>query len=201
MCSSDLDRRDRVLDQERGIDRADHGQMGGLVVDVQDAAFAAKGDSRRASGAQRHRSRGRHLLGNRNRMPEAGGHQGEQPSPDLGDSRSARKSARPRSVNGNRAVQKSCARSHLLLYARRSCLLVSSPWLWSGCPAGWCFERSDVDKDGQWSHQGLQQELAAARPSRRYHRPERAQAGSRRSDQRLPQRSLASAKRQISGDG
>ena len=36
--------------------------MGGLVVDEQDAAFAAKGDGRRASGAQRHRSRGRHLL-------------------------------------------------------------------------------------------------------------------------------------------
>ena len=40
---------------------------------------------------------------------------------------------------------------------------------------------------------------APARPRRRYHRPDRAQAGPRRPDQRIPQSSLASAKRQVSG--
>jgi hypothetical protein len=38
-----------------------------------------------------------------------------------------------------------------------------------------------------------------ARPRRRYHRPDRAQAGPRRPDQRIPQNGLASAKRQVSG--
>ena len=39
---------------------------------------------------------------------------------------------------------------------------------------------------------------ARARPRRRYHRPDRAQAGPRRPDQRIPQSGVASAKRQVS---
>jgi len=39
----------------------------------------------------------------------------------------------------------------------------------------------------------------SAPPRRRYHCPDRAQAGSQRPGQRVPQSSLASAKRQISG--
>ncbi len=41
---------------------------------------------------------------------------------------------------------------------------------------------------------------APARQRRRYHRPDRAQAGPRRSGQRIPKSSVASAKRQVSAD-
>src|SRR5262249_59018691 len=40
---------------------------------------------------------------------------------------------------------------------------------------------------------------APARPPRRYHRTDRAQAGHLRADQRIPQGGLASTKRQVSG--
>ena len=56
--------------------------------------------------------------------------------------------------------------------------------------------------NGHRPHQGLQQEPPLpARPRRRYHCPDRAQAGPQRPDQRVPQSSLASAKRQAGGYG
>jgi Integrase core domain len=56
--------------------------------------------------------------------------------------------------------------------------------------------------NGHRPHQSLQQEALAApaQRRRRYHRPDRAQTGSRRPDQRIPKSSLTRAKRQVSAD-
>jgi len=54
-------------------------------------------------------------------------------------------------------------------------------------------------RNGHRPHQGLQQGSGcASRLRRRYHRPDRAQAGPRQSDQRIPRSGLACAKRQVS---
>ena len=135
--------------------------MGGLVVDVQDAAFAAKGWSSGEWGTAAPVT-GLAPPGNRNRMPEAGGHQGEQPSLDPGDSRSARKSARPLLDRAASTVIALCKNpAHGL-----TCCFTLGGRVYSSRRLGYgpdvrlagVFGRSDVDKDGHWSHQGLQQE-------------------------------------------